>query len=170
MPFPTCTISAEYRHLVALHVSEDATPHQCQKRYNDTLDPGIKRGSWTHEEDTRLLRAVAAFTASSPSSSTSSPSIPWQDVALFVPGRTNNQCRDRYQDRLSPSEKSKKGGWTEEENTKLRTLVEELGRNDWKEVSKRFGTDRTEAIVCNIPFYMNFVTFRAVSSPIYVLH
>ncbi|KAL5508377.1 hypothetical protein ACEPAH_5996 [Sanghuangporus vaninii] len=86
--------------LVAMNVSEDATAHQCQKRYLDSLDPSIKNGPWTAEEDEQLRRAIAAFageTAITEGASTSKKqSIPWQDVALFVPGRTNNQCREHY--------------------------------------------------------------------------
>ncbi|KAI5120495.1 hypothetical protein M0805_000080 [Coniferiporia weirii] len=98
--------------LVAMNVSEDATAHQCQKRYFDTLDPSLKSGAWAPDEDEKLLRAVAAFAGTSVSSVSdragqdgTQPStkltIPWQEVALFVPGRNNNQCRERYQDRLA---------------------------------------------------------------------
>ncbi|KAL5488173.1 hypothetical protein ACEPAI_6281 [Sanghuangporus weigelae] len=86
--------------LVAMSVSEDATAHQCQKRFLDSLDPSIKSGPWTAEEDEQLRRAIAAFagdaTFAEAVGTSKKQSIPWQDVALFVPGRTNNQCREHY--------------------------------------------------------------------------
>ncbi|THH09066.1 hypothetical protein EW145_g2292 [Phellinidium pouzarii] len=108
--------------LVAMNVSEDVTAHQCQKRYFDTLDPSLKICRvWTPDEDEKLLRAAAAF-AGTPVSTVSDtmdhnstlPSaklaIPWQDVALFVPGRNNNQCREHYQDRLTKVKSKEKTG------------------------------------------------------------
>lgn len=125
-----------------MHVSEDATAHQCQKRFADTVDPSVRGGPWTAEEDDRLRHAIAAFategalpTGSPAPETTAEPEIEadaeaedpargvtgtkgkgketagakvkgkskekvqvsWQDVALFVPGRTNNQCRERYE-------------------------------------------------------------------------
>ncbi|KAH8113397.1 hypothetical protein DFH11DRAFT_1545076 [Phellopilus nigrolimitatus] len=109
----------------AMNVSEDTTAHQCQKRFYDSLDPALAGGPWSEDEDNRLLRAVAAFTGASPSpipgggeASTSTVAtteakhtipIPWQDVALFVPGRNNNQCRERYQDTLTKPKKKERG-------------------------------------------------------------
>ncbi|TDL29307.1 hypothetical protein BD410DRAFT_892629 [Rickenella mellea] len=119
--------------LVARHVSEDVTGHQCQKRYQDTLDPNLKRGSWSQEEDEHLRAAVEAFGTSS-----------WQSVSEFIPGRTNNQCRERYQDRLNPS--GAKGRWTEEEDSALLALVADLGEARWTDVSSRIQTGRTDAM------------------------
>ena len=91
-----------------MNVSEYVTSHQCQKRYFDTLDPNLKNGPWSPEEDEKLLRAISAFSgipnpgegSSASTSNTTKTPIPWQEVAQFVPGRNNNQCRERYQDRL----------------------------------------------------------------------
>lgn len=92
-----------------MNVSEDANGHQCQKRFFDTVNPALKGGFWTEEEDEKLRRAVVAFSGVSvPALSVSGegrdmpsasgrPPISWQDVALFVPGRNNNQCREHFQ-------------------------------------------------------------------------
>ena len=126
--------------LVSMYVSEDTTPHQCQRRYHESLDPAIKRGPWSAEEDKRLSRAVEAFTLSAPSQV---QSIPWQDVALFVPGRTKNQCREHYQDKLAPSiEKStakRQSNWTQEEDQRLKDGVSEIGTANWKAICERVG-------------------------------
>ena len=51
------------------------------------FDLTIKRGAWSAEEDTRLTMAVEGYGHS------------WIDVAGAVPGRTNDQCRDRWLER-----------------------------------------------------------------------
>ncbi|KAL5527264.1 hypothetical protein ACEPAG_6055 [Sanghuangporus baumii] len=98
--------------LVAMSVSKDATAHQCQKRYLDSLDPSIKSGPWTAEEDEQLRRAIAAFAGEAAfaegASTSKKQSIPWQDIALFVPGRTNNQCREHYISMLKTKNKTTK--------------------------------------------------------------
>lgn len=130
-----------------MSVSEHATVHQCQKRYYETLDPDLKHGSWSDEEDAKLLRAIAAFSNTGPGSSVTS--ISWQDVALFVPGRTNNQCREHYQAKLKAKGKSTTAakGWSEEEDTKLREAVSALPEGHWKEVSELVGGGKTEEMV-----------------------
>jgi hypothetical protein len=67
------------------------------------------------------------------------------EVASVVPGRTNEQCRDRWSERLNP--KVLKGKWTTEEDTKLLSAVGEFGVKRWKEVSERVGTGRTDNTV-----------------------
>ena len=87
---------------VAANVSEDATGAQCQKRFFDSIDPAIKAGAWSTDEEEKISRAVAAFDRSDesqPGTSTrkAKSGISWVDVALFLPGRTNNQCREHYE-------------------------------------------------------------------------
>ena len=90
---------------VATNVSEDATGAQCQKRFLDSIDPAIKGGPWSTDEDEKRMRAVEAFTTvpvdvatgGKTSSRKARSGVSWTDVALFVPGRTNNQCREHYE-------------------------------------------------------------------------
>ncbi|KLO12857.1 hypothetical protein SCHPADRAFT_997861 [Schizopora paradoxa] len=136
--------------LVAMSVSEHATVHQCQKRYYETLDPNLKRGPWDDEEDEKLLRAVAAFSTTAEGSS--APTISWPDVALFVPGRTNNQCREHYQSKFKVKEKEKATtaaaakikGWSEELDAKLREAVAACEEGQWREVSELVGGGKTD--------------------------
>lgn len=155
MLYPFSMHFADPWRLVAVAVSPDATAHQCQKRYNDTVDPTLKRGPWSSEEDARLLRAIAGFwqppagpgssgsyqnsdnvggmqtqaeedigdnvgTSGStlsmqvlaPTSRNAVVTIPWLDVALFVPGRNNSQCRERYNILVAASSKKQSDSGT----------------------------------------------------------
>jgi hypothetical protein len=118
--------------LVARHVSEDATAAGCQSRYQRTVDPTVKRGSWTAEEDEKLLRAVTVYNHS------------WVEIAALIPGRTNDQCRDRWSDCLNPA--LVKGKWTAKEDQLLIQSVETLG-GKWQEISERLGNGRTDGMV-----------------------
>lgn len=68
----------------------------------------------------------------------------WQEVSQFVVGRTNNQCRERYQDRLMPGAKGK---WTENEDERLLEAVGGSQRLSWRFVSEHVGNGRTDNMV-----------------------
>lgn len=91
----------------------------------------MTRGHWSTEEDAQLRLAVAAYGNS------------WVEVASLVPGRNNEQCRDRWE-RLDPN--LTKGRWTEEEDQRLLEAVSELGFK-WKNVSERLNCGRTDSMV-----------------------
>jgi hypothetical protein len=126
---------------VARHVSEDATGIMCQSRYYRTLDPMLKRGNWTPEEDDMLRLAVAEYGNS------------WTDVADFIPGRNNEQCRDRWTECLDPALAKIK--WTDEEDSKLFQEVETLGAK-WKEISTRMGKGRSNSMVRSHSFLSSY--------------
>ena len=67
------------------------------------------------------------------------------EVASVIPGRNNEQCRDRWTERINP--KVPRGKWTAEEDRRLISAVDELGVGKWKEVSERVGTGRTDNTV-----------------------
>ncbi|KAF8484987.1 hypothetical protein DFH94DRAFT_257254 [Russula ochroleuca] len=116
--------------LVARAVSEDAQINSCQNRWYRTVDPSIRRGSWSPEEDAQLRLAVDLYGKA------------WMEVASFIPGRTNEQCRERWTERLNP--KVPRGKWTAEEDARLLSAVDEFGEKSWKEVSDSVGTGRTD--------------------------
>ena len=96
----------------------------------------MKKGVWSPEEDTRLRLAVGLYGNS------------WVDVATIMPGRSNEQCRDRWSERLNPN--VAKGKWTEEEDNKLLAVIESLTSSDnfsWKQVSDELATGRTDNMV-----------------------
>jgi Myb-like DNA-binding domain len=121
-------------------VSDDATTTQCQNRYFRSLDPDLKKGAWSPEEDARLRLSIGLYGHS------------WVDIATVMPGRSNEQCRDRWSERLNPN--VAKGKWTEEEDTKLLAVIEDLtdsGNFGWKQVSERLATGRTDNMVNLLP-------------------
>jgi hypothetical protein len=67
------------------------------------------------------------------------------NVASAIPGRHNDQCRDRWNDILSPA--VTKGRWTEEEDQDLLAKIQQLGTSSWKEISNRLGSGRTDSMV-----------------------
>lgn len=109
---------------MARFVSEDATAPQCQSRYS-RLDPALKRGKWSKEEDARLELAFKAYGNS------------WVDVAACIPSRTNGQCRQRWSE-LSSS----RAQWTEDEEKSLVDAVGTMG-NSWTKIAEHLGRGRT---------------------------
>ena len=62
---------------------------------------------WTKEEDARLQRMQEKY------------GNKWSTVAGFLPGRTGQQCAQRWRHRVNPNIRRDK--WTKEEDDKVRT-------------------------------------------------
>lgn len=60
------------------------TGTQCQARWTEALDPSIRKGRWRKEEDDMLKIGVEKFGCC------------WIRVAGSIPGRTQRQCRTRW--------------------------------------------------------------------------
>ncbi|CAJ2653646.1 unnamed protein product [Trifolium pratense] len=93
-------------------VLERRTGTQCSNRWKKSICP-VRKGSFTLEEDKRLTVAVMLFGRK------------WNQIAKYVPGRIQSQCRDRYLNSLDPS--LKWGGWTEEEDLRLEAAITKYG-------------------------------------------
>ncbi|KJA24523.1 hypothetical protein HYPSUDRAFT_473559 [Hypholoma sublateritium FD-334 SS-4] len=114
--------------LVARKVSEHVSAGQCQNRWQKTLNPMLRKGAWTEEEDERLRKSVAGYGSS------------WIQVATAIPGRTNDQCRERWMEHINIA--SAKTIWTLEEDKMLLDLVKDHG-NQWKIISLQIGNNKT---------------------------
>ncbi|KAL3458758.1 Homeodomain-like protein [Aspergillus heterothallicus] len=99
-----------------------------------TRDPGSMmirpRRSWTPEEDRILKQEVK--TAQS-----KGVNVSWHEIAAFLPGRTNKDCRKRWYG--TTAAKVKKGPWTEAEDDRLRKAIERHGTK-WATVASVVGT------------------------------
>ncbi|KAH9897313.1 pre-mRNA splicing factor component-domain-containing protein [Xylariomycetidae sp. FL2044] len=67
------------------------TPKQCKARWNEWLDPSIRKIEWSKEEDEKLLHLAKLMPTQ------------WRTIAPIV-GRTANQCLERYQKLLDEAE------------------------------------------------------------------
>jgi pre-mRNA-splicing factor CDC5/CEF1 len=67
------------------------TPKQCKARWNEWLDPSIKKIEWSRDEDEKLLHVAKLMPTQ------------WKTIAQVV-GRTANQCLERYQKLLDEAE------------------------------------------------------------------
>jgi Myb-like DNA-binding domain len=70
--------------LIAQMLPRRRTGIQCQARWSEALDPTVRKGKWTPEEDDMLYRGVAEFGTC------------WIKVASRVRGRTQRQIRTRW--------------------------------------------------------------------------
>mmetsp|Transcript_6125 Transcript_6125/g.7048 ORF Transcript_6125/g.7048 Transcript_6125/m.7048 type:complete len:641 (-) Transcript_6125:1264-3186(-) len=94
---------------------------QCINRWNKVLKPGLRKGTWTPEEDARLIKLVHELEKRN-----------WGDVAALIKGRTAKQCRERWCYNLDPS--INKNLWTPEEDQLLIKSQSELG-NRWAHIA-----------------------------------
>jgi len=84
----------------------------------------IKKGEWTDKESSLLERAVRKVKAKNDGC------IVWRKVAARVKTRSSDQCRKRWMHAHDGSRKNEP--WTEEEDQKLRGIVEIYLENDEK--------------------------------------
>lgn len=87
---------------------------------------------WSKEEDDLLIKLVQ----------NSENKINWKFICNFIPNKNPTQCYRRYKS-INPS--FKKGRWTEEEDSKLKMLLEKFG-NAWTHISKLMGTRSSRQI------------------------
>ncbi|ODQ67330.1 hypothetical protein NADFUDRAFT_64473 [Nadsonia fulvescens var. elongata DSM 6958] len=67
------------------------TAKQCKARWNEWLDPSVKKIEWSREEDEKLLHLAKIMPTQ------------WRTIAPIV-GRTASQCIERYQKLLDDAE------------------------------------------------------------------
>eukprot|EP00964_Phaeocystis_antarctica_P143549 scaffold109116_cov66-Phaeocystis_antarctica.AAC.2 len=106
---------------------EGRTPDACLQRWRYSVDPTIRRGKWTPEEDKLLRQGVAQHGAKE-----------WARwVTGHMNGRTAPQCRERWVNSLDPNKRAVvEAPWTAEEDTALVKAVELLGTKTWSAVQR----------------------------------
>ncbi|NXU96812.1 SNPC4 protein, partial [Cettia cetti] len=91
-------------------------------RWTKSVDPNLKKGPWTAEEDNMLMAAVQKYREKE-----------WYKIRTEVPGRNDAQCRDRYLKALHWD--VKKGKWSLEEEEQLIELVQKHGLGHWSKIA-----------------------------------
>lgn len=105
---------------------------QCSARYK-RIQPGLVKGSWTPEENEKLILLVDTYGRN------------WSKISEFFVSRTGKQIRDRYLNSLDPEINHDK--FTVEEDYKILECYERLGTK-WSLISDFF-PDRTADMIKN---------------------
>lgn len=125
---------------------------QCSGRYT-RIKPGIKKGSWTPEEDKKVLELVQKNGKK------------WTEISKQMPSRTGKQIRDRYINSLEPS--INKSRFTDEEDHKIISLLRKYGKV-WSGIASEL-PGRTADMVknrfyCTLKYYIkdenNFLSMK----------
>lgn len=100
----------------------DRSDVQCQQRWHKVVNPELVKGSWSKEEDDKVVQLVQKYGPKK-----------WTLIAKHLKGRIGKQCRERWHNHLNPA--IKKSAWTEEEE---RTILEyhRLWGNQWAKIAK----------------------------------
>jgi hypothetical protein len=96
------------------------TVGQVLHRWEKALMPGIRKGTWSMEEDVEVLTWAEGFIKNKPSRE-----IHWTDMAQQIPNRTDVQVRERWTNILDPSRTH--ADWSPEEDEALRSAVAQFG-------------------------------------------
>ena len=97
--------------------------HQCATRFLKSLEPQIKKGRWSEEENLALRAAVNSFGIGS-----------WTKIAAQVPGRNDIQCRERWVNVLDPL--TNRSPFTAEEDQKILKGVAKFGEGKWSSIAQ----------------------------------
>lgn len=96
--------------------------YQCSRHWRLAIDPSIKKGPWSAQEDQLLLQFYETFGGS------------WLEISKSIAGRTDLQCRNHWRNVVDPS--IKKEPWTVEDDRHLAQLQDEFG-SSWVQIGKR---------------------------------
>lgn len=109
--------------LVAMsHGLTGKTDAQCLDRWSKVINPKLVKGSWTDEDDRKVIELVAKHGAKK-----------WTFIAQQLNGRIGKQCRERWHNHLNPD--INKSLWTVEEDRCIIDAHRTIG-NRWAEIAR----------------------------------
>ena len=100
----------------------DKTVHQVVDRWEKVVNPSLIKGSWTREEDEKIIQWVRIHGATS-----------WTKLADHLPGRIGKQCRERWHNGLNPD--VVKTTWQPQEDALIEKLQKQWG-NKWARIAE----------------------------------
>lgn len=95
---------------------------RCRERWMTVLDPTLKKGAWSAEEDAVLTECFAKYGRS------------WAAISAHLPGRCPPSIR--YRHRSLTKQRASWAKWTAQEDAVLRAAVEVHGVRQWRLVAK----------------------------------
>jgi hypothetical protein len=108
---------------IAAHLPQRTTT-QIASRWEKCLDPNLRKGQFTADED----RAIAGFVAQH------GPRC-WPQIVALLPHRSAKQCRERWLNHLDPA--VVKAEWSAQEDERIFAQVEAHGAK-WSQIAKLF--------------------------------
>ncbi|KAH0791781.1 Myb-like DNA-binding domain containing protein [Histomonas meleagridis] len=116
------------------HMFPGKENQQIANRWRNVINPDIKKGSWTQEEDQFILDWVETNGAHQ-----------WDKCASKLGKRVGKQCRERWLNHLCDASRNNRK-WTLEDDEQLISMRNKVG-NKWTFIAKSLG--RTENQVKN---------------------
>lgn len=105
---------------ISLLIGNNKTPNQCYRRYK-TINPTLKKGRWTEEEDEKLLKLIEEFGKN------------WCMFAKIFKNRSSNQIKSRYEEYLKNDLNKTK--FTKDEDDLIIQLYEKY-KSKWSKFKK----------------------------------
>ncbi|EDW55299.1 uncharacterized protein LOC6614322 [Drosophila sechellia] len=130
------TLDLEYRH----------SPYSCEAMWRVYLTPNLRRDNWSPEEDETLMAVANANRMQN-----------WELIAASLDRRSDYQCFVRFHTALRfLMEPKNSHRWSEEDNDKLRAIVDRNTANsviNWKKVVEYF-PDKSKSTLIGRYYYV----------------
>ena len=104
------------------------TARQCRDRYINYLQPSIRHGQWTEEEDQLLTKKVKEH------------GTKWSFIKKFFVGRSTSALKNRFYVQL--------GGWKQKKENGSDQIEKEVEKEEHKECNEEDGKESVSQINC----------------------